>query len=112
MCIVIVNLRERPLAGWKSHGMVLCAETEDRSKVELLKPPAGSKAGDPISFEGYPREPLEKPPKKNPWELVGPRLVIDDQGQACYKDKDDNLVPFSCNGGVVKSGGLKNAIIK
>ena len=36
LCIVIVNLRARPLAGWNSHGMVLCGETEDRSIVELL----------------------------------------------------------------------------
>lgn len=27
MVTVICNLKARPLAGWKSHGMVLCAET-------------------------------------------------------------------------------------
>lgn len=112
LCIVIANLRPRPLAGWNSHGMVLCGETEDRSIVELLKPPAGSKPGDPISFEGYPREPLEKPPKKNPWELVAPCLVVDGKSQACYKDKDGNLIPFSVNGGVVKSATVKNGIVK
>lgn len=115
MVIVIANLRPRELpakSGFHSHGMVLCAETEDRKTVELLQPPAGAKPGDTISFDGYPREPVMQPPKKNPWELVGPRLVIDENGVACYKDKDDNLKPFMCNDGVVKSKTLKNAIIK
>ena len=115
MVIVIANLRPRELpakSGFHSHGMVLCAETEDRKTVELLQPPPGAKPGDTISFDGYPREPVMQPPKKNPWELVGPRLVIDESGQACYKDKDDNLIPFKCNNGVVKSKTLKNAIIK
>ena len=112
MCIVIANLKARMLKGWNSHGMVLCAETEDKSKVELLKPPAGAKPGDLISFEGYSREPLMQPPKKNPWELVGPCLVMDGSSTACYKDKEGNMVPFSCNGSVVKAPTLKNCIIK
>lgn len=112
MCIVIANLRPKKLAGWNSHGMVLCGETEDGSIVELLKPPPGAQPGDPISFEGYPREPLMNPPKKNPWELVAPRLVVNGKSEACYKDKDDNLIPFTCNGQVVISGTVKNGIIK
>lgn len=55
LCIVLVNLRPRKLAEWNSHGMVMCAETENKSVVELLIPPAGSKPGDLISFEGFPR---------------------------------------------------------
>lgn len=100
------------MADWPSHGMVLCGEYEDRSKVELLQPPAGSKPGDPISFEGYPREPVEKPPKKNPWEKVAPCLVVDGNSQACYKDESGNLIPFKVPNGVVKSATIKNGIIK
>ena len=59
MVCVICNLKALTLANWPSHGMILCAETEDKSVVELLIPPKGSKVGDQISFEGYPREPLD-----------------------------------------------------
>lgn len=58
------------MAGVPSEGMVMCAETEDRSVIELLQPPAGSEAGDLISFEGAAREPVEKlhkDKKKNAW---------------------------------------------
>ena len=52
MCIVLCNLKAKKLAGYESHGMVLCAETPDRSAVELIVPPEGSQPGDLISFEG------------------------------------------------------------
>ena len=42
LCVVLCNLKARPLAGWNSHGMVLCAETPARDEVELLVPPEGS----------------------------------------------------------------------
>ena len=71
------NLKARKLADYMSNGMVLCAETEDKTTVELLIPPAGSVPGDLISFEGYERSPPEVlPAKKNPWDNVAPRLVI------------------------------------
>ena len=46
MVVVITNLKPRNLGGWRSAGMVLCAETPDGSKVEFLSPPAGSQPGD------------------------------------------------------------------
>ena len=55
MVCVITNLKARPLAGWKSHGMVLCAEKPDGTQVEFLHPPEGSQPGDLVSFDGYPR---------------------------------------------------------
>lgn len=96
MVTVICNLKARPLAGWKSHGMVLCAETEGQTAVEFLAPPAGSEPGDQVFFEGYPRTPLEQlPAKKSPWDLVGPRLVVDSGKVGCYKDeKTGKLIPF------------------
>lgn len=43
MVVVIVNLKPRNLGGWKSAGMVMCAETRgDNPKVEFLTPPEGS----------------------------------------------------------------------
>lgn len=42
LCVVLCNLKARPLAGYNSHGMVLCGETPARDQVELLIPPEGS----------------------------------------------------------------------
>jgi tRNA-binding EMAP/Myf-like protein len=61
-----------------SHGMVLCAETPDKSLVELLIPPEGSQPGDLVSFAGYERKPPAELPKKNPWDTVQPKLKIND----------------------------------
>ena len=53
-CIVFANLKERPLAGNPSHGMVLCASNADKSAIELVRPPAGSKLGERIQLSGNP----------------------------------------------------------
>jgi len=37
-CIVMVNLKPRPLAGFPSNGMVICASNEDHTAIELLIP--------------------------------------------------------------------------
>ncbi len=36
--IIMANLKPRPLAGFLSNGMVVCASNEDHSVVELLIP--------------------------------------------------------------------------
>ena len=46
--LVWVNLKPRKLAGIMSNGMVMCASSEDKSVVELVRPPLGSKVGDRI----------------------------------------------------------------
>lgn len=52
LVVVLCNLKAKKLAGYESHGMVLCGETENKDVVELIDPPAGSQPGDLISFEG------------------------------------------------------------
>lgn len=92
MVVVLCNLKPRKMGtGWESKGMIMCAETENKSAVELLAPPEGSQPGDLVSFVGYPREPLEVlPAKKNPFfDLVADRLVIDGEMQACYKNAEE-----------------------
>ena len=37
MCIVLCNLKAKPLAGYNSHGMVLCAETPSRDSETVHK---------------------------------------------------------------------------
>ena len=53
-CVVFANLKERKLAGIGSEGMVMCAENDDHSEVQLMRPPVGSKVGDRIQLEGDP----------------------------------------------------------
>jgi methionine--tRNA ligase beta chain len=41
--LAFCNLKARNIGGIKSHGMVLCASSEDGSKVEFVDPPADAK---------------------------------------------------------------------
>ncbi len=64
-------------------------------------------------FEGYERTPLEMlPAKKNPWDLVAPRLVIDEAGLGCYKDESGKCVPFQSSKGKFTASKIVNGIIK
>jgi len=50
--LVICNLKRAKLGGVESQGMVLAASNADRSKVELIHPPASSKIGERVSLIG------------------------------------------------------------
>ena len=109
LVIVLCNLPPRSLAKGAiiSHGMVLCGQTNDKSKVELLIPPEGSQPGDVITFSGFERKPpAELPKKKSAWETVAPKLVVDANGVACY----DNI-PFTTDKGVVTSKTVRSGIV-
>ena len=102
LCVVLCNLKPKKLADYISHGMVLCAEPEDRTSAELLQPPPGSQPGDLISIGSFERKPpAELNAKKNPWDTVQPKLRINQDGVACYDD-----VPLSSDKGVVRSKTL------
>lgn len=107
MCVVLANLKAKKLAGYESHGMVLCGETADRTKIEVICPPEGSQPGDKVYFEGEERNPPEQlNPKKNPWERVQPDLKVDASGVCCWNDK-----PFKTDKGVCTVGSVTNGII-
>ena len=46
--IVFANLKPRKLVDFMSNGMVLCASSEDKSTIELIRPPEGCKVGDRV----------------------------------------------------------------
>ena len=50
LCCVVCNLKKAKMGGVESNGMVLCAS--DGSSFELLRPPAGAKVGERVTFEG------------------------------------------------------------
>lgn len=67
--VTVANLKPVSMRGIKSYGMVLCASNAET--VEFVNPPAGSKAGDKLFFEGYNGEPEKQlNPKKKVWETV------------------------------------------
>ena len=83
LVVVICNLRPKNLKGWKSHGMILCAETKDQKHVEPLRPPQGSQPGDLVYIGDLPREPVSD--KNCPWDKVCVDLMTNDKKVATYK---------------------------
>jgi len=114
--VVLCNLKPKKLAGYESHGMVMCAETADMSICEFLAPPEGSVAGDLIEFEGYPRNaPEALPMKKNndPWGNVSKCLQVDDAGVGCYIDPETNAkAVFKTRLGACKAATVKKGVVK
>lgn len=49
--IVMANLKPRPLAGFNSNGMIVCASNKEHTQVELLRPEG--ELGERIYLEGY-----------------------------------------------------------
>ena len=72
--LVLSNLKERSIAGFKSQGMVLCAVNEDRSSVVLVEPPANANVGDRVVFTGFTGEPATpaQVAKKKIFETLSP----------------------------------------
>lgn len=71
LVVVVANLKPVTMRGIKSAGMVLCAS--EGETVEFVEPPAGSKPGDKLFFEGHDitPEPVLNP-KKKIWETIQP----------------------------------------
>ena len=98
LVVVIANLKKRNLKGWPSHGMILCTSDKD-GKVEPLRPPEGSQAGDLVMIGNLPREPATD--KHCPWEDVWKKLFVNDKKEATYKDEKDEFVWHTEKGNIV-----------
>lgn len=72
--LVLSNLKERSIAGFKSQGMVLCAVTDGHSNVALVEPPANANVGDRVIFAGFAGEPATPAQiaKKKIFEALAP----------------------------------------
>ncbi|SGZ48924.1 CIC11C00000002503 [Sungouiella intermedia] len=81
--VVVANLKPVSMRGVKSCAMVLCASSDDT--VEFVNPPAGSKPGDKIFFEGYNDVPEKQlNPKKKVWEAVQPGFSTNENFEVTY----------------------------
>lgn len=85
--LVLTNLKTRKLVGFPSHGMVMCAASEDGTKVEFIEPPEGAQIGERVMVEGYDGEPATENQiiKKKMLDAIFPDLVTDDSGVATFK---------------------------
>ena len=114
LVIVFANLKPRKIAGLESNGMVMCASSEDKGVIELIRPPAGSKVGDRVQLTGNPilglplsesREEVLNPKKKY-FERFLPLIKTNDQAEATY-----NGVTLQTSAGIIKSRTLANSHI-
>ena len=84
--VVVANLKPVTMRGVKSCAMVLCAS--DSEKVEFVNPPAGSKPGDKIFFEGFNGTPEKQlNPKKKVWEAVQPHFSTNENYEVTYTEE-------------------------
>jgi methionine--tRNA ligase beta chain len=105
--LVLTNLKSRKLVGFASHGMVMCAATEDGGKVQFVEPPEGAAIGDRVTVAGYDGEPATENQiiKKKMLDEIFPDLKTDASGVATYKG-----VPLSTSAGPCKPS-LPNASV-
>lgn len=112
--VVVANLKPVNMRGIKSSAMVLCASNKDDGVVEFVNPPAGSKPGDKIFFEGYDIAPeAVLNPKKKIWETIQPGFTTTETLNVVYKkegDEDRKLVNKKGELCVVKS--LVDAVVR
>ena len=100
--LVLCNLKARKLAGFPSHGMVLCASNEDRTEVKLVSVPVDAKIGERVTVPGFDFEGEEGQPfaenkigKKKVFEKIAPFLKTSEYG-----------VPEFCGRPLLTSAGV------
>ena len=117
--LVVCNLKPAKLVGFKSHGMVLCAVSDDGAAVEIVEPPEGSVLGERVALldsdggngdhdsdndDGNGNDVHEEPASAN---QVGKRKLMQSACQALATDGDRVA---RCGGlAVVTSAGMCTA---
>ncbi|KAJ6508800.1 hypothetical protein C8R45DRAFT_968736 [Mycena sanguinolenta] len=88
--VAVCNLKPANMRGVKSFAMVLCATSKDGKDagIELIQPPANSKPGDRVYFEGdafADATPLAQlNPKKKIFETIQPGFITLDSKEAAW----------------------------
>lgn len=110
--VVVANLKPVSMRGVKSCAMVLCASSADT--VEFVNPPAGSKPGDKIFFEGYNSVPEKQlNPKKKVWEAVQPGFSTNENFEVTYTAEGKEPVKLvNEKGELCKNSTLVKADVK
>ncbi|KAH6912845.1 hypothetical protein BKA70DRAFT_1370308 [Coprinopsis sp. MPI-PUGE-AT-0042] len=95
--VVVCNLKPANMRGVKSHAMVLCATSKDGKEagIELVQPPAGSKPGERVYFEGEYEAGVALPqlnPKKKIFEAIQPGFITLDSKEAAWINPETKSV--------------------
>eukprot|EP01032_Pedospumella_encystans_P008387 gene8387-9962_t len=108
--VVLCNLKERSIGGFKNQGMVLCAVSADHSVIRLLEAPASAAAGDRVTFPPFPADSVAATAaqmvKKKILEGLAPGLRTDCAGVAHWNDS-----PFTIGTGVCAAPGVVDAVV-
>ncbi|KAI3316604.1 hypothetical protein HD806DRAFT_423054 [Xylariaceae sp. AK1471] len=126
--VVVANLKPVKMRGIKSCAMVLAAsprlkegEVDDhKGPVELVTPPADSKAGDRVCFDGWRGEPEGVlNPKKKVWETFQPGFTTTDNLEVAFDGsaveaagKAETGKLTTANGGTCTVKTLKGATVR
>jgi methionine--tRNA ligase beta chain len=105
--VVCTNLKPSKFAGVLSQGMVLAASNQEKTVVEILEAPKGSKIGEQVMFDGF---------ESNPDATLNPKHKVFEKVSSDFKTTDDMVatfkgISFSTSGGPVTVKSLKNASI-
>ncbi|KAJ9095789.1 hypothetical protein QFC20_006584 [Naganishia adeliensis] len=96
--VVVCNLKPVTMRGVKSFAMLLCATAAEGKEagIEFVRPPAGSKPGERIYFEGEKYENAQPEPLLNPkkkaFETVQPGFITLDTLEAAWVDPETKSV--------------------
>lgn len=104
LVVVVKNMKPAKLRKVLSEGMVIAANNEGPTVVELVTPPAGSVPGERVKFEGYSENNASDVLNNNVISKVKEYLKTDSDCVATYKG-----VPFTTSAGVCKVQTLKDS---
>jgi len=100
------NSEPKPMGGYTSNAMVLCASNADKTKTEFITPPEGAAIGDRVRVAGHDGVQLEKIVKKRIWDRASKDFSVNDELVATYKG-----IPFMTSAGPCKAQTLKGGKI-
>lgn len=86
-CIVFSNLKPKKFGkdGFESNGMIVCASSENKETIELIRPHEDAKPGDKVYLEGTELDPkkVDQLSNKN-FDKVLKKLFSNDKGEATF----------------------------
>ena len=90
-----------------SNGMIMCASSEDKKEIELVRPADGSQVGERVQLEGIDKFSEEKQTQLNPKKKIENKMLellkTNDNCEVIY-----NGVKLVTENGVAKVQSLKN----